>query len=110
MSLFTYIRDTRAELKHVAWPTQTQTTIFTAMVIAVSILIALYLGALDFVFTKGLESVLPGSTAATQQPVVDIVQEPVADPSFSATGVTEDGDTVPLQLDSVEFDGAPVSQ
>lgn len=56
MSQFTdYIRDTRAELKHVAWPTQKQAIIYTALVIGISILVAAFLGAFDFVFTSGLD-------------------------------------------------------
>lgn len=50
-----YIRDTRGEMRHVAWPTQTQTIIFTALVIVISIATALYLGLLDFLFTRVLE-------------------------------------------------------
>ncbi len=52
--LFTYLSDTRGELKHVSWPTQRQTIVYTILVIAVSILTALYLGALDFGLTRGL--------------------------------------------------------
>ena len=49
-----YLKDTRGELKHVAWPTQKQSIIYTALVIGVSIVVALILGAFDFVFTEGL--------------------------------------------------------
>ncbi len=45
-------------MKHVSWPTQKQTSIFTALVIVVSIFTALYLGAFDFMFTKILELVV----------------------------------------------------
>ena len=46
-----YIRDTRGELKHVSWPTTKQTTIFTILVIMISLLISALLGFFDFVFT-----------------------------------------------------------
>ena len=46
-----YVRDTKGELKHVSWPTQKQTVVFTILVIIVSIFIAAFLGAFDFVFT-----------------------------------------------------------
>ncbi|PIT90901.1 preprotein translocase subunit SecE [Candidatus Kaiserbacteria bacterium CG10_big_fil_rev_8_21_14_0_10_49_17] len=49
-----YLRDTRGELRHVSWPTQKQTIVFTALVIAISILTAIYLGVFDFFFTKGI--------------------------------------------------------
>jgi len=55
MGLTRYVKDTRGELKHVAWPTQKQTVIYTALVIAISLLTAAYIGVFDFVFTKTLE-------------------------------------------------------
>ncbi len=56
--LINYLRDTRGELKHVSWPTQRQTIIYTVLVIGISIVTALYLGALDFLFTRGLAFLL----------------------------------------------------
>jgi preprotein translocase subunit SecE len=56
--LFNYLRDTRAELKHVSWPTQKQTVMYTALVITISIVTALYLGFFDFAFTRGLDRFL----------------------------------------------------
>ncbi len=53
-----YVKDVRGEMTHVAWPTQKQTAIFTALVIAVSIVTALYLGAFDYVFTSVLDTVI----------------------------------------------------
>ena len=52
--LLTYLRDTHGELKHVSWPTQRQTVLYTALVIAISIVTSLYLGLFDFLFQKGL--------------------------------------------------------
>ena len=50
-----YLRDTRGELKHVAWPTQRQAIIYSALVVGVSILVAIVIGAFDFVFNAGLD-------------------------------------------------------
>jgi len=52
--LINYLRDTRGEIKHVSWPTQKQTTIYTVLVILISIITALYLGLLDLIFTRAL--------------------------------------------------------
>ena len=49
--LIQYIKDTRGELKHVSWPTPRQTTVFTILVIAISLLVSLLLGVFDFIFT-----------------------------------------------------------
>jgi preprotein translocase SecE subunit len=54
MGLIQYIRETRGELHHVAWPTRVQTIIFTALVIGLSILVSLYLGLFDYLFTNAL--------------------------------------------------------
>jgi len=53
-----YIRDTQAEMKHVSWPTQKQALIYTALVIGVSILVALFTGAMDYIFTSILNMVV----------------------------------------------------
>lgn len=47
-----YLKDTQTELQHVAWPTKKQALIYTALVIAVSIIIALFVGAFDFIFSE----------------------------------------------------------
>ncbi len=51
-----YLKDTQTELKHVSWPTRKQAVIFTIIVIAISIVTAAYLGALDWAFTWIVES------------------------------------------------------
>ena len=64
-----YLKDTRAELRHVAWPTQTQTIVYTLLVAAISLGLAAYLGLFDFLFTTGLAKVvnnLPAATPAAQ--------------------------------------------
>jgi preprotein translocase subunit SecE len=53
-----YLKETRAEFKHVTWPTKMQTIYFTVTVIAVSVFIAYYLGLFDYVFKMGLERLL----------------------------------------------------
>lgn len=58
MSLISYIRETKGELKHVNWPTRRQTIVFTTIVIILSILTGLYLGFFDFVFNLILKEVI----------------------------------------------------
>ena len=50
-----YLRDTRGELRHVAWPTRTQTIVYAVLVAALSVGIAVYLGLFDLLFTNGLK-------------------------------------------------------
>lgn len=50
-----YVRDTAAEMKHVTWPTQTQAFVYTALVIGISGLVAIFVGAFDYLFTQILD-------------------------------------------------------
>lgn len=53
-----YLRDTIAEMKHVSWPTQMQTLVYTGLLIAVSSFIAVFLGLSDYIFTHLLNLVV----------------------------------------------------
>jgi preprotein translocase subunit SecE len=50
--MFKFIKEVNAELRHVSWPTRNQAAGYTILVIIISIIIAAYLGAFDWVFTK----------------------------------------------------------
>jgi preprotein translocase subunit SecE len=58
MSLIDYIKGSRAELKHVNWPTKKQAIGFTALVIAASLIVSLYLGLLDVLFNFLLKEII----------------------------------------------------
>jgi preprotein translocase subunit SecE len=53
-----YFRETRTELKHVLWPTRSQTMYYTLLVIVLSVIIAYYLGIFDFLFSRGLQMII----------------------------------------------------
>ena len=55
MSFITFIKETRAEFRHVVWPTQKHATLATILVIVVSIAIGYYLGMFDWIFSTLLE-------------------------------------------------------
>ena len=83
-----YLKDTRGELRHVAWPTRTQTIVYTVLVALISIGIALYLGFFDFLFTTGLTNIvnrLQSNPAAVQQPINSSSSPITVTPVFSAT-------------------------
>ncbi len=80
MGFIQYLKDTRGELHHVAWPTRVQTIIYTILVIAISIIISLYLGFFDYVFTNTLGKVvefLPNAAQPAAQ-IEGVETEPVA--------------------------------
>ena len=75
MAIIQYLKETRSELNHVAWPTRVQTIVYTILVIAISILVSLYLGLFDFLFTTGLGKVvevLPQNTQSQTQPLLEL--------------------------------------
>lgn len=55
MNLFTkittFLKEVRLEMKKVNWPTRKETTRYTLIVIGVSLVVAAFLGGLDFIFT-----------------------------------------------------------
>ena len=50
-SIANFLKDVKLELGRVNWPTRQQTTRHTVAVIILSLVIAAFLGALDFAFT-----------------------------------------------------------
>ena len=47
-----YLKETRAEVRKVSWPTRKEALRLTLVVLAVTISMAIILGALDFVFSQ----------------------------------------------------------
>ena len=53
-----FIRETQDELKKVTWPTRQEVIRLTGVVIAISVIVGVFIGGLDFVFTKLLQFLL----------------------------------------------------
>ena len=53
-----FLRDSRIELKKVTWPTRQETIRYTTTVIIISIVLALFLGGLDYIFRFVLNTFL----------------------------------------------------
>ena len=58
MNLFQYLKETKAELKQVTFPTITQTITFTFAVVLLSVIVAVILGGVDFGLREGLTKLL----------------------------------------------------
>lgn len=58
MSIISYIKEVKAESKHVKWPSKKQITNYTLVVIILSIVLALYVGGLDALFAKLLSKII----------------------------------------------------
>jgi preprotein translocase subunit SecE len=57
-NLSNYLRDTVAEMKQVSWPTQKQAFLYTFLVIGISVVVSLFLGAFDFLFSEGVKLIV----------------------------------------------------
>jgi len=55
MNLFTkiiiFFKEVRLEMKKVNWPTRQETIRYTLIVVGISVAVAIFLGAVDFIFT-----------------------------------------------------------
>jgi preprotein translocase subunit SecE len=48
--IIAFIKEARVELRKVNWPTREQTVKYTGIVIGLSLAVAIFLGALDYLF------------------------------------------------------------
>ena len=58
MKIAEFLKDVRAELKKVSWPSSRETMRLTGVVIFVSVVVAVFLGLLDFGFVTLLNRLL----------------------------------------------------
>lgn len=94
MGFIQYLKDTRGELRHVAWPTRFQTVVYTILVILLSILVALYLGLFDYLFTTGLRNALdvaPAQSVSVKTEVVPAGETTTIGTSTDSTPSTGSG-------------------
>jgi preprotein translocase subunit SecE len=68
-----YLRETRAELRKVHWPTREEAWNLTQVVLAVTVSMALLLGLLDYLFALELRGIIDGSAIAIGVVVVILV-------------------------------------
>ncbi|MSQ14715.1 MAG: preprotein translocase subunit SecE [Dehalococcoidia bacterium] len=55
-----FFREVASELRKVTWPTREQTVNLTVLVIAVSLIVGVVLGAVDWVFLQVIDNMLLG--------------------------------------------------
>ena len=58
MKIKEYLKETKAELIHVSWPTRKQAIVYTIVVIVISFATAFFLGAFDYIFSTLLQKVI----------------------------------------------------
>jgi len=53
--IISFLKEVRLEMKKVNWPSRQETTKYTLIIIGVCVVVAIYLGGLDLLFTSLLE-------------------------------------------------------
>ncbi len=68
-----YLRETRAELRKVHWPTREEAWNLTKVVMVVTVSMAVLLGMLDYLFAQELKGIIEGNAIAIGAVVVVVV-------------------------------------
>lgn len=55
---FVFFREVIEELKKVTWPSASDVTRLTILVLGISVIVGLYIGGLDLIFTKAIEALV----------------------------------------------------
>ena len=58
MSIINYFKETKAEMKHVTWPSTQQAIVYTILVIGLTVFVAALLGFFDHYFAKFIQSII----------------------------------------------------
>ncbi|MES2471156.1 MAG: preprotein translocase subunit SecE [Patescibacteria group bacterium] len=58
MNFINYIKESRAEMIHVKWPTKSQAFGYSVLVVIVSVGVAAFLGLFDYVFSTLLKLIV----------------------------------------------------
>jgi preprotein translocase subunit SecE len=53
-----FFKEVKSEIKKVNWPTQKETIRYTLIVVGASIVVAIFLGGIDFLFTTFLDRLI----------------------------------------------------
>ncbi|MBM3204839.1 preprotein translocase subunit SecE [Candidatus Uhrbacteria bacterium] len=95
MNPLDYFRSAQAELKKVSWPSRKDTVRYSALVIAISLIVAVSFAALDQGFQIAVQGLLS--------------RAPLAAPTAPITPTTEPISATPSQVDATTPSGAPAN-
>lgn len=56
--LINYFKGATAEMRKVTWPTRQETYSYTVLVIVACVAVALFLGGVDWIFSKAIEMII----------------------------------------------------
>ncbi len=98
-NIFQFLREAYAELIRVSWPSRSTTFQYTILVVLISLGVAAFLGALDYLFGLGIkEFLLPQAPSVTPpnlpDGVTDISPESVQEIEIAPTQEGENAEAV----------------
>lgn len=94
-----YFRTSKEELEKVSWPSKEDTLRYSGLVIAGSVLAALFFGALDFGLGRVVQAVI--NTRSGQQAAPAATEEPIQVQPGQIEAVDEQGNKVDLDVQTV---------
>lgn len=80
-----FLQESRRELDRVNWPTRDETIRLTTVVIAISLSIAVFLGAFDYFFLKGVQVVVNLAPVSAPAPIQATTTASATVPNFNLT-------------------------
>lgn len=92
--LIKYFQESLEELKKVTWPTKKQTLNYAIAVIAISIGIAVYIGAVDFGLNKAVQYIFEKKAPETSNEVSPTTSEPI---QVNPSGIQVEGGDVKVE-------------
>ncbi len=92
--LIDYFRESYAELRSVTWPTRLQTIHYTVLVVIISLLVAAFLGILDYFFGQGLQKYLGTGQDVPQAQQIEVGEDGVIQGDVDGDGNDVVGDDV----------------
>lgn len=57
-NLTTFLKEVREEMSKVTWPSKEQTLQLTVLVVVISLIVGIYVGGLDLVFTSLMDKLI----------------------------------------------------
>lgn len=102
--LVSYLRASKEEFRKVSWPTRQDTVRYSALVIGVSIVVAVFFATLDMGFTKLVDYTITQRNAARAQSA----QPTAAQATIPVTPTTVPAQTTPT-LDLKDLQTAPIN-
>lgn len=114
-----YFIESKEELQKVTWPTQKETIRYTALVVGLTVILAVFFGLVDFGTQTGLDALLNFTDSSSSNAGIDLRTAPApanieteAGPTIDTGDITiegtdENGDSVTIDGEAVEEEPAP---